>query len=302
VRHRGGRVTIETQQCHPRGAEHCRPDEQPGAYAVIASAIRGTGIRRKSSTPIFDRFFTTKGVGKGSGLGLSQVYGLRQGKRWPCSRREHARRRHRDVDLTCALGGAPQRRFRRRAVGANPDALPGVSGEVVLVVEDDADVLAMTIDSLNELGYVTLAAQNADEALIRLRRPDRVDILFSDVVMPGGMNGAQLAVEARRLRPGYAFSSSGYTASALSSELGVSSDLPVLSKPYRREDLSTMLRELAARSATAALSALSIRPTKRHLGAMQQSTSSGTLRPRHQSDPPPLGSFKPRGGRWSSRI
>jgi len=201
----------------------------------------------------------------------------------------------------------------RRSASARFDAVPSaqiltlcpaVSGEVVLVVGTDADVLAMTIDSLNELGYVTLAAQNADEALIRLRRPDRVDILFSDVVMPGGMNGAQLAVEARRLRPGLrVLLTSAYTASALSSELGVSSDLPSSSKPYRREDLPRCCASWPPRSADRGPYPSPVNPTDETPSRSDAAINPrpGRSGPRHQSDPPPLGSSS-RGAPVSSRI
>lgn len=99
------------------------------------------------------------------------------------------------------------------------------------------------VEGLSELGYKTLVAHDAQDALNLLGRTDRVDILFSDVVMPGGMNGAQLAVQARQLRPDIrVLLTSGYTAAALGSEHGLASDLPVLSKPYRREHLARKLR------------------------------------------------------------
>jgi CheY-like chemotaxis protein len=119
-------------------------------------------------------------------------------------------------------------------------------GEVVLVVEDDEDVRDLASESLRELGYQTLIARDAVEALEMLRQTNRrIDILFSDVVMPGGMNGAQLAVEARRLRPALkVLLTSGYTADALSSEHGVSGGMPttLLQKPYRTEELAARLR------------------------------------------------------------
>jgi PAS domain S-box-containing protein len=243
----GGRLTIETGNIALEAANVVAPDEQPGAYAVVTVTDTGTGIAPEIVHRIFDPFFTTKGIGQGSGLGLSQVYGFVK------ESGGHVR-----VASTPGVGTAMSIYLPRSAeridaasavapVAEIPPLCPAASGEIVLIVEDDADVLAMAVDSLNELGYATLAAQNADEALTRLRRLDRVDILFSDVVMPGGMNGAELAVEARRLRPELRILlTSGYAAAALSSEHGVSSDLPVLSKPYRREDLAAMLRELAA--------------------------------------------------------
>jgi CheY-like chemotaxis protein len=118
--------------------------------------------------------------------------------------------------------------------------------EVVLVVEDDQDVRELASESLHELGYRTLTAVDAAAALRLLRDPaHRIDILFSDIVMPGGMNGAQLAIEARRLRPTLkVLLTSGYTADALSSDHGVAdgADTALLRKPYRTEDLATQLR------------------------------------------------------------
>jgi CheY-like chemotaxis protein len=142
-------------------------------------------------------------------------------------------------------------RSAEKAVAARPDtALPlrrAASGEVVLVVEDEPAVLEMAVESLAELGYRTLTATQASQALERLGGPDRIDILFSDVVMPGGMNGVQLSVEARRLRPGLrVLLTSGYTGTALD-EQGVPTDLPLLSKPYQRDELANQLRIVLGR-------------------------------------------------------
>ena len=113
-------------------------------------------------------------------------------------------------------------------------------GEAVLLVEDDEQVLQMAIESLEDLHYVVIVARNAKEALTFLEGDDRIDLMFSDVVMPGGMNGAQLAVEARRLRPDLKILlTSGYVVAK--SEI-LDSDLPVLSKPYKRDELAHQLR------------------------------------------------------------
>jgi CheY-like chemotaxis protein len=116
-------------------------------------------------------------------------------------------------------------------------------GESVLVVEDDEDVLAMAVESLGDLGYEVLVAHDGEEALAIVRGSEKIDILFSDIVMPGGINGAQLAVEARRLRPAIkVLLTSGYTGAALRSEHGLPEDLPVLGKPYRHDQLAAQLR------------------------------------------------------------
>lgn len=133
-----------------------------------------------------------------------------------------------------------------RAADTSPHAemlRPAADGETVLVVEDDEDVRAIAIENLTELGYAVLTAADGAAALERLRPPGRIDILFSDVVMPGGMNGAQLAIAAQRLRPGLkVLLTSGYTAAALTSEHGLPEDVPLLGKPYRREELASKLR------------------------------------------------------------
>jgi CheY-like chemotaxis protein len=109
----------------------------------------------------------------------------------------------------------------------------------VLAVEDDEEVLELTVVALKDLGYTALTATNAGDALEILRSTEEIDVLFSDVIMPGGMNGARLAVEARRIRAGVKVR---YTAEALTKEQGMPDDLEVLPKPYRHEDLASKLR------------------------------------------------------------
>jgi CheY-like chemotaxis protein len=116
-------------------------------------------------------------------------------------------------------------------------------GETVLAVEDEPAVLAAVVENLTDLGYRVLPARDAAEALERLRGDERVDVLFSDVVMPGGMNGVQLAVEAGRLRPGLrVLLTSGYANEALADQHSIPTDVPVLTKPYRREELAERLK------------------------------------------------------------
>jgi CheY-like chemotaxis protein len=116
------------------------------------------------------------------------------------------------------------------------------TGETVLLVEDDEQVLEMAVESLEELQYRVVVARDAREALAHLHGPERIDIMFSDVVMPGGMNGAQLAIEARKLRPELkVLLTSGYVGEAGNDEL-FEKNLPVLTKPYRRDELAEKLR------------------------------------------------------------
>jgi CheY-like chemotaxis protein len=117
------------------------------------------------------------------------------------------------------------------------------AGETVLAVEDEAAVLTAVIENLADLGYQVIPARDAMEALERLRGEERVDILFSDIVMPGGMNGLQLAVEAERLRPGLrVLLTSGYAGDALARDHRVPTDLVVLAKPYPRDELAERLK------------------------------------------------------------
>ena len=113
----------------------------------------------------------------------------------------------------------------------------------MLAVEDDEKVMELTVVALKDLGYRVLTAANAADALVSLKSHAGIDVLFSDVMMPGGMNGAQLAVEVRRIRPDLkVLLTSGYTAEALMKEHGMPDDLEVLAKPYRHEDLADKLR------------------------------------------------------------
>ncbi len=240
----GGHIRITTRNA-TLGVDDAAalPDAAPGDYAIIAVTDDGIGIPPALLSKVFEPFFTTKDVGKGSGLGLSQVYGFV---------RESGG--HVQIRSTPGVGTSVElwlpRSTERVAEPANGSAarMPlrrASSGEVVLVVEDDQDVRELAAESLHELGYRTLAARDGAEALQLLRQPERrIDIVFSDVVMPGGMNGVQLAVEARRLRPDLKILlTSGYTADALSAEHGVAdnADAPLLRKPYRTEDLAAQL-------------------------------------------------------------
>jgi signal transduction histidine kinase len=233
----GGRVTIRTENVaidlpQPGGAP-------PGRYVKVSVEDDGAGMSEEVRAKAFDPFFTTKEVGSGSGLGLSQVYGFAKSVGG-----------HVEIESETGLGTTvalllPKSSEPVRAeTPPNPLPLrPARGKEAVLAVEDDEDVLELAVTALKDLGYSVLMANNASEALSILNGEVRIDVLFSDVIMPGGMNGAQLAVEARRIRPGLkVLLTSGYTAEALAKEHGMPLDLEVLGKPYRHEDLADKLR------------------------------------------------------------
>ncbi|WP_043834562.1 hybrid sensor histidine kinase/response regulator [Muricoccus aerilatus] len=241
----GGEVTVSSRNVHRDTRATNERGIAPGAYVMVTVTDTGTGIDAPTLLRAFEPFFTTKEVGKGSGLGLSQVYGF-------------ARSAGGDVAIDSAVGhGTSVRLYFPPSFDApaeEPATAPGkvplrpaASGETVLLVEDDEQVLAMAVESLEELRYNVIVAHNAREALEHIHGPARIDIMFSDVVMPGGMNGAQLAVEARRLRPELkVLLTSGYVGEPLANK-PIADDMDVLNKPYRRDELAQKLRVVLGR-------------------------------------------------------
>jgi signal transduction histidine kinase/CheY-like chemotaxis protein len=214
----------------------------PGEYIMISVTDTGGGIAPEALGRVFEPFFTTKEVGKGTGLGLSQVYGFTRSAKGFVS-----------IESEVGSGTSVQLYFPRSLDPASEDSGIGQTGtiplrrasdgETVLLVEDDEQVLGMAIESLEELRYKVIVARNAAEALEHLNGLERIDILFSDVIMPGGMNGSQLAEEAKRIRPGLKILlTSGYVADLSEGQVIGHGDLPVLSKPYRRDELARSLR------------------------------------------------------------
>jgi CheY-like chemotaxis protein len=188
----------------------------------------------------FEPFFTTKEVGKGSGLGLSQVYGFvaQSGG-------------HVEIDSMPGSGATVTLYLPLAASVAKGTAAsasrPAPRVGRILVVEDDPEVLDVTVETLRRIGYEVLTAGDAPAALAVLRREAEIDILFSDIVMPRGMNGVELARTALRLRPQLrVLLASGYPMSAVAGKRGISVDtgFAFLSKPYRGADLAEALRSL----------------------------------------------------------
>ena len=237
----GGRITIETQNVtvDPQYAAN-DPEVTPGPYVMIAVSDSGAGMTPAVLARAFDPFFTTKEAGKGSGLGLSQVYGFAKTAGGYAKIYSEL-----GIGTTVKLY-LPQSSNRPMLLeaGDEPASLQSGTGRgTILVVEDDEDVLAVTAESLKDLGYQVVTAANTARALEILSGDQPIDLLFSDVIIPGGTNGAQLAARARRVRPELkVLLTSGYTAAALSLEHGLPDNLNVVGKPYQRDELARKLR------------------------------------------------------------
>ena len=238
----GGRITVETGNVvvdEAYAEQH--PDVIPGNYAVVSVSDDGVGIDASVLSHVFEPFFTTKEVGKGSGLGLSQVYGF-------------AKESGGHVNIYSEIGrGTTVTLYLPKSIDSDSEVdMPALAplgiasdGETVLVVEDDESVLTMATETLMDLGYHVLLAHDGREALQIVNGSQKVDVLFSDIVMPGGMNGVQLAIQARRIRPTIkVLLTSGYTAAALADKPGLPKEFPVLGKPYRRDQLASQLRDI----------------------------------------------------------
>ncbi|WP_428376454.1 ATP-binding protein [Lichenicoccus sp.] len=233
IRLQCGNVYLATEAVAVRGIA-------PGAYVMVCVTDTGTGLEPGTLHRAFEPFFTTKEVGRGSGLGLSQVYGFMRSAGGDVM-----------IDSTPGAGTSVRLYFPRSddAVAEERHAATSMvplrracSGDTVLLVEDDEQVLGMAVESLEELRYKVVVSRNASEALEHLRGPERIDILFSDVVMPGGMDGARLAVDAQQLRPGLkVLLTSGPVGDAGAGQT-IGQGLPVLNKPYRRDELAQKLR------------------------------------------------------------
>jgi signal transduction histidine kinase len=234
---RGGHLIISA------GHERIGVDEggelAPGDYVVFTVRDTGLGMTPEVLARAFEPFFTTKEHGKGSGLGLSMVYGFVKqsgGHLVVESQLGYGTR----IDLHLPAAKSP----------AGTEVDPGArtvprGNETVLVVEDEADVRQIAVAFLRSLGYTVVAASDAGSALEALAQHAGIDLLFSDVVLGAGMTGIELAHEARRVRPGLpVLLTSGYEHSAQENGSHSAGDFVLLQKPYRREDLSAALRRI----------------------------------------------------------
>jgi PAS domain S-box-containing protein len=234
----GGTLTIETANVVLDGEYSAHHVEvEPGEYVMLAVSDTGIGMAAEVVARAFEPFFTTKGEGKGTGLGLSQVFG------WVKQSGGH-------IKIYSEIGhGTTIKLYLPRAIDAAAPAErrasdePHVGGdETVLLVEDNPNVRRTVKRQLNDLGYATIEAEDGQEALRLVDAGVEFDLLLTDVVMPGGLNGYELAEIVERLRPSSRILfTSGYTELAAAG-LESTRKGPLISKPYSRRDLGRAIR------------------------------------------------------------
>jgi CheY-like chemotaxis protein len=233
----GGVLEIETRNVvlEERAVAGCAP----GSYVRLSVADNGCGMPPEVRDLVFEPFFTTKEVGKGTGLGLSMVYGfVRQSDG------------HVTIESTAGVGTTvalylprATQRPDAKVEAIQAEAVPGGS-ERILVVEDNEDLLEATSEMLTTFGYQVLRARNGAEAIEMFGSGEEFDLLFSDVVMPNGMNGVELAREARRLSKGIkVLLTSGYSGDVMERHRAVG-EFPLIGKPFRLGDLARRLRSI----------------------------------------------------------
>ncbi|WP_375765923.1 response regulator [Archangium gephyra] len=235
-----GKLTIEVGNA-VLDAHYCRlhPEVLPGQYVLLAVSDTGSGMTPEVMERAFEPFFTTKPEGRGTGLGLSMVYGF-------------VKQSGGHLKLYSELGhGTTIKLYLPRAVEAESvdakvDAGPIEGGtETILVVEDDAEVRTTVVEMVSELGYRVLKAVDAQSALVILQSGVPIDLLFTDVVMPGPVRSPELAKQAKELNPDIeVLFTSGYTENAIVHGGRLDAGVQLLSKPYSREELARKLRQL----------------------------------------------------------
>jgi CheY-like chemotaxis protein len=236
----GGSLKIMTGNVTLNEKDSASTNLQPGQYVSISVQDTGTGMARETVSRVFEPFFTTKEIGKGTGLGLSQVYGFvtQSGG-------------HIKVDSTPGQGTKVTMLLPAQETGDEASEEDGEterpvrdSAGTVLIVEDEPAVLEVASDIFDSLGYDVVTATDANEAVKVLDGNPSIDVLFSDVIMPNGMNGVELSRKAREIRPNLKILlASGYPMSALPSE-GLGAGVSFISKPYRWTELVEKLRGL----------------------------------------------------------
>jgi len=241
---KGGLLVIETSEAEiDADYVEAHTEAAPGRYVTLAVTDTGIGMTPEVRRRAFDPFFTTKGAGAGTGLGLSMVYGfLKQSDG------------HVQLYSEVGLGTTVRLYLPVRAAEAAAErhgpapAAPARTGETILVVEDDARVRRVSVRRLRELGYDVIEADSGPAALAVLERGDPIDLLFTDVIMAGGMTGLDLAREAGERRPGLkTLLTSGYAEPSVIERGRPKLESAWLGKPHSARELHAKIRELLDR-------------------------------------------------------
>ncbi len=238
----GGRLTIETMNAYVDEAYAAAHAEVvPGQYVLISVSDTGVGMDSDTIRRAFEPFFTTKPVGQGTGLGLSQVYGF-------------VKQSGGHVKIYSEVGqGTTVKIYLPRLQGhveeqeAHPLVLTpeGNTREIILVVEDDANVRAYSVEALRDLGYCVIEAPDGPSAMRLLKTDTPVDLLFTDVVLPGGMTGAQVAAQGRELRPELkVLFTTGYARNAIFHHGRLDKGVQLITKPFTFADLAAKVRDV----------------------------------------------------------
>jgi PAS domain S-box-containing protein len=239
---KGGQLVIETLNVHLD--EHYAAqnvDVLPGDYVALTVTDSGTGMAPEVVERVFEPFFTTKEVGRGTGLGLSMVYGF-------------IKQSHGHIKIYSEVGhGTSIKLYLPRALSAeerSTDSAPSTAAhaggrETILVVEDSSAVRKVAVKMLRSLGYQVREAEDGRAALAVLQQPDAIDLLFTDLIMPNGIDGQELLVRARQQRPGLkALFTSGYSEHFLKARGDTDQSVPLLGKPYRSHKLAEAVRRV----------------------------------------------------------
>jgi PAS domain S-box-containing protein len=237
----GGKLTVETSNTRlDDDYAQANAEVKPGQYVMIAVSDTGSGMSPEVLARVFEPFYTTKGLGHGTGLGLSMVYGF-------------AKQSGGHVAIYSEPGdGTTVRIYLPRWLGRGGDAtapkmetISAANNEKLLVVEDDEDVRFITVTMLRSLGYNVLEASNGVAALAALKAAPDVVLLVTDVVLAGTMNGKKVALEAQALQPAIkVLYMSGYTENAIVHQGRLDQGVHFIQKPFRKQDLAAKVRSV----------------------------------------------------------
>ncbi|HEV7927838.1 MAG TPA: ATP-binding protein, partial [Verrucomicrobiae bacterium] len=239
----GGKLKIETANRNLDGVEAFSFEMRPGEYVCLSVADTGTGMSDEVVQRAFDPFYTTKPLGQGTGLGLSMIYGF-------------AKQSGGQVRISSALGRGstinlflPRHSEQKQTAENSADdflsAPRAGAGETVLIVDDEPSVRMLVSEVLGELGYKAIESADGASALQVLRSDTRIDLLVTDVGLPGGMNGRQLADFGRTARPALkVLFITGYAEKAAMGVEGFDKGIAILTKPFAMDGLAARIKEL----------------------------------------------------------